>query len=257
MAGAYGRACEAPRSSRESRQASTAHRDQPPRIVTLPAVAFGADVRRRDPGRHGAVGCHVHERVRATDEHVPRRARQEGQDLGDHRASTRRPWSPARRGASRVRARASAKPSRRPCSSSNSSRKGTSSQPRADSSSATGTSEAAARRCRSIATSGTTPEPAPTSSSGPPSATVQTKSPPRGPRSSISSPRATTSWKKGETSPSSRSSISELDAARVLGRRRDRVAAHRAVAVGCGQPHVDVLPGPEGERPRQAPGRSS
>jgi len=47
----------------------------------------------------------------------------------------------------------------------------------------------------------------PTSSNGPPSATVQTKWPPRGPRSSISSPGATTSWKKGETSPSSRSSI--------------------------------------------------
>jgi hypothetical protein len=47
------------------------------------------------------------------------------------------------------------------------------------------------------------PEPPASSSSGPPSSTRQMKWPPSGPRTSMVSPARATSWKKGETSPSS------------------------------------------------------
>ena len=55
--------------------------------------------------------------------------------------------------------------------------------------------------------SGTTPEPPPTSTTGPGSVPRQTKYDANGPRTSISSPTSTTSWKYGDTSPSSRQSI--------------------------------------------------
>jgi hypothetical protein len=54
-----------------------------------------------------------------------------------------------------------------------------------------GTVEQAAARARTMAISGTTPEPPATSSTGPPSAGSHTKCPPIGPRTSSSSPTAT------------------------------------------------------------------
>ena len=86
-----------------------------------------------------------------------------------------------------------------------------SSAARAESSSRASTSRAGARvaRWRSIAISGTSPEPPATSSSGPPSAVRQVKCPPTGPRSSNSSPACATPARYGETSPSSiRSTVS-------------------------------------------------
>ena len=55
--------------------------------------------------------------------------------------------------------------------------------------------------------SGTTPEPPPTSTTGPGSSPRQTKYDANGPRTSTSSPTSTTSWKYGDTSPSARQSI--------------------------------------------------
>ena len=66
-----------------------------------------------------------------------------------------------------------------------------------------GTVAADAARCRSMAISGTTPEPPPTRSSGPPSFAVHVKYPPIGPRISRRSPTRTSSTRYGETSPSS------------------------------------------------------
>ena len=63
-----------------------------------------------------------------------------------------------------------------------------------------------AARWRSIAISGTSPEPPATSSSGPPSSTAHVKCPPIGPRTSNSSPGGRSSTSYGETSPSSMSS---------------------------------------------------
>ena len=63
-----------------------------------------------------------------------------------------------------------------------------------------------AARWRSIDISGTSPEPPPISSSGPPSGTDQVKCPPIGPRTSNWSPGRTSSTRYGETSPSSISS---------------------------------------------------
>ena len=61
------------------------------------------------------------------------------------------------------------------------------------------------RLWRSIAISGATPEPPPTSSTG--ASPRHTKYEVNGPRSSTWSPSCTTSWKYGDTSPSSRRSI--------------------------------------------------
>jgi hypothetical protein len=55
--------------------------------------------------------------------------------------------------------------------------------------------------------SGTTPDPPPSNNNGPPSSGSHTKWPPNGPRSSMVSPTCATSWKKGETSPSSSRSM--------------------------------------------------
>ena len=64
-----------------------------------------------------------------------------------------------------------------------------------------------AARWRSIAISGTSPEPPPISSSGPPSSTDHVNGLPTGPRSSNSSPGRTTPARYGETSPSEIRSI--------------------------------------------------
>ena len=80
---------------------------------------------------------------------------------------------------------------------------------RAETSSRVSTSLPRAARWRSIDISGTSPEPPPISSSGPPSSTRQEKCAPIGPRSSISSPSCSTPARYGETSPSSiRSTVS-------------------------------------------------
>src|SRR3954454_19276845 len=70
-----------------------------------------------------------------------------------------------------------------------------------------GQAEDVRARWRSIAMSGTTPDPPPTSSTGAGSLPRQTKYEANGPRSSIWSPTSTTSWKYGDTSPSARQSI--------------------------------------------------
>ena len=97
-----------------------------------------------------------------------------------------------------------------------------------------------AARWRSIAIRGTIPEPPATRSSGPPSATSQTKYPPIGPRSSSRSPTRSTSVRYGETSPSSsRSTVSAIRAS--SRRRRNGVAPLRLVSILRRQPHVHVL----------------
>src|SRR6478735_4353566 len=82
---------------------------------------------------------------------------------------------------------------------------------------------------------GTTPEPPATSSTGPGCPVRQTNQPPTGPRTRTASPTARPSARKVETSPSgTRWTVSSLG-------RRDGVAPGRRVAVGRGEPHVDVL----------------
>jgi hypothetical protein len=76
-----------------------------------------------------------------------------------------------------------------------------------------GTRDPTAARWRRIDISGTTPEPPPSRSSGPPSSTSHTKCPPIGPRNSMASPTSAISWKKGETSPSSSRSMASSIAA--------------------------------------------
>jgi len=71
-----------------------------------------------------------------------------------------------------------------------------------------GTVEARAARWRTMAMSGTSPEPPAMSSSGSgPESADHVKCPPTGPRTSNTSPGSTTSTKYGDTSPSSTSSI--------------------------------------------------
>ena len=95
---------------------------------------------------------------------------------------------------------------------------------------------------RSIAISGTSPEPPPTSSSGPPSSTRQVKWPPTGPRSSSSSPARSSLGQVGRDLAVVDALDGQLEP-RVLGGGGDRVGALRLVAVLGGQAHVDVLAG--------------
>ena len=91
-------------------------------------------------------------------------------------------------------------------SAASSSRHRASAGPRAEANSTISISLAWAARWRSIAISGTRPEPPATSSTGPPSRADHVKGPPIGPRTSSSSPARTSSTRYGETSPSSMSS---------------------------------------------------
>ena len=172
------------------------------------AVALGADDFRRYAGVDQRLGRSRDEGVRAADE-------------GQHSAASAAAPAPAsplrcrcalnsRTDAVQPRASASAPArNRRGGRRGRSARRERSPRPRpAPKTSARPAPWICARsRWRTIAISGTTPEPPPTRSSGPPSPSDQTKCPPSGPRSSISSPTAATSWKKGETSPSSSFSI--------------------------------------------------
>ena len=104
------------------------------------------------------------------------------------------------------------------------------------------TRRAARRASRSIAIRGTTPEPPPIEERRRRSPS-HTNQPPIGPRTSSVSPTSSSSCRNVETSPSgSRSTVSSIDGA-VVRRRRDRVRALRAVAVGRGEPDDEVLAG--------------
>ena len=204
-----------------------------------------------DPGRHGAVGCRVHERVRAADEDVPRRARQEGQDLGDHRGVdapavvARAPRGLARQGQGE--------------------REAVPAVVQVEQLVAEGHVVPAARRqqqCRrhvggrrpavpehrherDHARAGADQQQRPAVRDGPDEVAAQR------PAQLDLVAEGDHLVEEGRDLAVLEELDRQLDAARVLGRRRDRVAAHRAVAVGCREPHVDVLPGPEGERPRR------
>ena len=103
------------------------------------------------------------------------------------------------------------------------------------------------RRSRSIDTSGTTPEPPPTRRIGPPSSGSQLKWPPIGPRISIASPTCDDLMEERRHLADVEAFDDQFDRVAVRG-GSDRVAALRLVAVGGGQPDIDMLPGDEGER---------
>ena len=159
------------------------------------------------------MGCRLDERIAAADEDVLGRLGQPADKLGHHGgidAAAEVLLTPRLVAGERER---ELKPSFLASSASSSSRKMTSSQVREENSKSAGTRDPTAARWRSIDISGTTPEPPPSRSSGPPSSTSQTKCPPIGPRNSMASPTSATSWKKGETSPSSSRSMASSIAA--------------------------------------------
>ena len=95
------------------------------------------------------------------------------------------------------------------------------------------------RAWRSIAISGTTPDPPPTSRAGRSPCHTNSRRSVRGPPARR--PAATTSCRNAETSPSSsRSTVSSISPV-PSGARRDRVRAGGGVAVGGGEPHDVVL----------------
>ena len=102
------------------------------------------------------------------------------------------------------------------------------------------------RARRSIAISGTTPEPPPTSRAG--ASPSHTNQPPIGPRTSSSSPGSTTSWRKADTSPSSSRSTVSSNSVASSGADATEYERWRRVAVGRGEADDEVLAGPVPER---------